>query len=373
MMAKKVVNFVNCSFLIALLAVVACKQRAFNESDTLDLSIPPVEFVDFERQKLLSEFRFARVSPTGEKIFAAAREWENLQEALAFVYAQPGQSANNVSRVLQMAGLSDYDAPLPSSMFEKVKRKGGLVIQLPNNSQSTARLIEDHFEGALPVGAMIAFCVGRDCAGEQGEIQIGIVGHIDDSHAVHLWHNNWFRPENRLWRKHMIPLAWYQAGFPRKWMSTPWILRNFDSQGKLSDLEAAVSDMSELDPSNSSMTLVILPEIVKELQAHQSVMTDGLGAVMPFRPRSVSRPHQLVVLPPETPVPICKSLKAAFSSTTHLRGKPRGDVLCQIAQGTLVELISAGQSWSHVSALCPDGRKRDGYVLSAFIVPSCGK
>lgn len=353
--------------------LTACQQRTFNQSETLDTELDAVEPVNFDRQQLLSKHRFERITPTGEKIFAAARAWEKLQEAQASVYAQPFQSANNVSRVLEMAGLPDYSAPQVWALIDSIKRRGGMVIQFPKDSRFSARIIEDHFEGALPVGTLISACVSGSCAGAPEEMHLSLVGSVDSAHNLQLWHNNWFRPENRLWRKYMIPLAWYQAGFPRKWMSTPWLSQIHNSQGKLDDLRGVVPELIELDPSTSLLTAIIVPEILKELREYQAVMTDGLGAVMPFRARSVSRRAEPVELPPVSETSGCNTLKVVSQMPTNLRASARGKMLCQIGQGTQVDLVSQEKNWSRVRAVCPDGQRLEGYVLSALIVSACGK
>ncbi|MEY2988928.1 MAG: hypothetical protein RJB13_2449 [Pseudomonadota bacterium] len=362
-------------FLISSLLhfMTACQKRAFNESETLDVELDEVNLINYDRQKLLSDFRFERITPTGEKIFAASQLWEYQQEANANLYAQPLQSANNISRVFEMAGLTQYSSPLASGLIEAVKRRGGMVIQFPKNSRTAARLLRDHFEGALPVGTLISGCISKECEGELGELPLSVVGHVDNSHVTYLWHNNSYRPENRLWRKHMIPLGWYQAGFPRKWMSTPWLSPSYDAQGNLSDIRIEVPELVELDPSQSVLTAIIVPEILKEIKEFQSVMTDGQGAVMPFRSRSVMHPIQPIELPPAPSISSCNSLKMASSVSLNLRSRPRGELLCQIGQGTQLELVSQEKNWSRVKTVCPDGQRQEGFVLSALVVSGCGK
>ena len=238
-------HFISFVRLVVLFLLTACQPRTFNQSESLDTELDSVERIRFDRKQLLSEHRFERITPTGEKIFEAARAWEMLQETQANLYAQPLQSANNVSKVLEMAGLSEYSSPSPWALVALVKRMGGIVIQFPKNTRTIARIIEDHFEGALPVGTLISGCVSRTCEVESGEVPLGVVGQVDNAHVIHVWHNNGFRPENRLWREHMIPLGWYQAGFPRKWMSTPWLTKSNDSQGMLVDVRSAVPEMIE--------------------------------------------------------------------------------------------------------------------------------
>lgn len=358
--------------LIVSLCVVGCKTRDFNQEQMNDSDLAQVDVVDFERQRLLSKHRFDRITPTGEKIFAAALAWERMQELQAGTFAQPAQCANNVSRVFEMAGVLGYSSPLLWNMVSAAKLRGGFVIELPKNTRSIARVIEDYFEGALPVGTLVSGCLNRDCSGEAGDGHISVVGHVDETDALHLYHNNWFRPENRPWRKHMIPLAWYQSGFLRKWMSTPWVSRSFDAQGRLVDIGVVLPEIDDLDPTNYFVTLTVIPEIIAEMKARQSVMTDGQGAVMPFRPRSVSRPTEPIVLPQRPELNNCKKLKTISPMPTNVRETPNGSILCKLPLGVEVELLTIEKNWSRVRAMCSDGKRVDGFALSALLVPDCG-
>lgn len=372
-MGHRGINIHQAVLLFLSIFVIACQQRQFNQSNTLDSDVALVERVNFERQTILSTYRFDRITPTGEKLFAAAQAWAVQQEAHALSYAQPAQSLNNISRVLEIAGLRGYSSPVLWKMLEAVVRRGGMARELPKSTRAIARIVEDHFEGALPVGAFIIGCSRRDCSGETGDGHVGIVGQVDDSNALHLWHNNWFRPENRPWRSHMIPLSWYQAGFLRKWMSTPWISRVFDAQGKLADIKVELPEISSFDPSYDFVILMVLPEILTELKEQQSVMTDGRGAVMPFRARSILRPDDTIVLPPEPVIERCRILKTSSKRNTNLREQPNGKILCQLAQETVVELEDTQMNWSKVRTVCPDGKRLEGFTLSALLTPDCGK
>lgn len=371
-MQRSLPYILNVCGLMISLCFTGCKKRDFNQEQMSDSDIAQVDVFDFERQRILTDYRFERITPTGEKIFAAAVAWERMQELQARTFAQPAQCANNVSRVFEMAGLSGYSSPLLWNMVSAAKQRGGFVIELPKNTRSIARIIEDYFEGALPVGALISGCVKRDCSGDAGDGHISLVGHVDSSDALRLYHNNWFRPENRPWRTHMIPLAWYQSGYLRKWMSTPWISRSFDVQGRLVDIGVMLPEIDDLDPTNHFVTLTVIPEIMAEIKAHQSVMSDGQGAVMPFRPRHVSRPAQPIVLPELPEFKNCMKLKTISQMPTNVRETPNGNILCKLPLGAEVELLTIEKNWSQVKTMCSDGKRIEGFALSALLVPACG-
>lgn len=361
------------SWLTCALFLAACHSRKFNDSESVDTVFARVAAVDFQRQFLLSNNRFDRITPTGEKLFTAAKAWEVAQEQQATVFAQPGQSLNNIFRVLEMAGLHSYSVPSLGKFLENLGRRGSVVIELPRNTRSIARIIEDHFDGALPVGTLIIGCLQRNCSSAGGDGQVGLLGDLSNTNALHLWHNNWFRPENRPWRKYMIPLAWYQAGFLNRWMSTPWISRIFDTHGRLVDLKVELPEINDTDPSNAFLALIILPEIMQEMKTHQSVTTDGVGAVMPFRKRSSSRSANLVALPTGFLTHNCGNLQTNTSLSAILREYPGGKIICHPLPGSDAELIGVERNWSRIRTVCPDGKNIEGFALSVLLMSRCGK
>jgi hypothetical protein len=168
----------------------------------------------------------------------------------------------------------------------------------------------------------------------------------------------------------MIPLAWYQAGFLRKWMSTPWISQTRNDQGSLVDVGIILPEIDDLDPTNYFVTLTIIPEILQEMRANDALTTDGSGAVMPFR--SAGRPPVQPLPVPQPPVySDCKNLRTISPTPTNLRAEPNGRVICKFPLGTAVERISIKDNWTEVKGTCPDGRPMNGFVLSALVVPAC--
>lgn len=353
-----------------IVGLTSCQPRLFNQAVSPESDDALVQNVRFERQELLGLYRFDRITPTGEKIFAAGLQWVKGQELEAQRYAKPAQCANNVSRVFEMAGLTSYSSPLLLDMVNAARRRGGLVLSLPKDTRTIARLLEENFAGSLPVGTLVSGCLNKDCSGEAGDGHISFVGHVDSSHQTHLWHNNWYRPENRPWRPHMIPLSWYQSGFLRKWMSTPWMSQSRNVSGALVDVGILLPEIDDLDPTNYYVTLTIIPEILNEMRANQSLTTDGFGAVMPFR--SVSRRTDPPLPLPDPPVfSACNSLRTISPTPTNLRVEPNGRVICKFPLATMLERVSNKENWTEVKGICPDGRQMNGFVLSALVVPAC--
>ncbi|MEY3900962.1 MAG: hypothetical protein RL189_268 [Pseudomonadota bacterium] len=357
----------HAAALFAFLMIFSCKERTFNFSE--DVDIAPVGVVSYDREEMLRKHRFDRITPSGENIFAAALRWAAEQESQANQFARPEQSANNISRVLEMAGINSYSSPLLSDVIGQVRARGGWIIPLPRDARSSAQIIESYFAGSVPVGTLVSGCLNPDCSGGASSFHMGVVADVDSNDHLQLMHNNWHRPENRPWRPHMIPLAWFRQGFSSKWMATPWIARTRNEQGSLTSFSAAISEIPIFDPANSSVTLVVIPEILAEIKNSQAVVTDGAGAVMPLRS---SRANSQAT-PPADLVRFaeCKKLKMISAVPANLRDAPKGGVVCKIALGTQVERVNAAGSWTQVRGVCTDGRPESGFVLSSLTIPSC--
>ncbi|NBO38678.1 hypothetical protein EBU99_08855 [bacterium] len=362
--------FFYAGLLVLVFLNSGCKYRIFNSG--VDSDISSVENVRFDRDELLKKNRFDLISPTGEGIFAASLSWMKDQEEEANRYAIPAQCANNVSRVFEMAGITAYSSPLLMDMINAARRRGGKVVSLPKETRSIAKVIEQEFNGALPVGTLVSGCLNRDCSGQAGDGHISIVGDVDADDALQLYHNNWFRPENRPWRPHMIPLDWYQAGYLRKWMPTPWLNRSRSSRGELVDVGVILPEIDDLDPTNYFVTLTVIPEVLNEVESGKGLVTDGAGSVMPFRPHAQpGQPSQPIPRPTPPPLSECNKLKTISPTPTNLREEPNGKIICKFALGTPLERISTEGSWSKVKGVCPDGVNGQGFVLSALVVPTC--
>ena len=244
-----------------------------------------VQSTSASRANLVKNNRFHLITPTGQKIMASAFDWLKGQEREADSYAQPAQCANNVSRVYENAEIYGYSSPLLSDIVDSVAARGGIVMKLPKDPEAMARKLKTLWGGRIPAGSFVSGCVNQDCSGNAGDGHISLVGNIDSAGRIQLYHNNWYRPDNEgvLWKEHMIPLSWFNAGFLRKWMATPWIYLQRDTEsGSPSTVQPALPAIDDLDPTNYYVTLSIPAEIVDEVNAGQGVVTDGLGSVKAF-------------------------------------------------------------------------------------------
>ncbi len=242
--------------------------------------------VAYNRNDMLTRNRFHLITPTGEKVMASALQWLKGQENEAGSYAQPAQCANNLSRVYENAGIFNYSSPLLSDMVDAVRNRGGLVVNLPKSKAGIAQTIATIFGGKIPVGSFVSGCVNQDCSGEAGDGHIAMVGDIDSAGQIKIYHNNWYRPDNEggVWKPYMIPLAWYNSGFMRKWMPTPWIYINRNAGNQLPEsIQVPLPAIDDLDPTNYFLTVSIPAEILSEVQQNQGVMTDGKGKVTAFK------------------------------------------------------------------------------------------
>ena len=271
----------NALILVPLVSVISCGvQQSGQKSDARILE------VTYNRSDLLGRNRFHLITPTGEKVLASALQWQKGQEHEANSYAQPAQCANNLSRVFENAGIYGYSSPLLSDMVEAVRARGGLVITLPKSKAGIAQSFASIFGGKIPVGSFVSGCLNADCSGEAGDGHIAMVGDIDSAGQIKIYHNNWYRPDNAggAWKPHMIPLAWYNAGFKRKWMPTPWIYINRNASTQIPEsVQVPLPAIDDLDPTNYFVTVTIPVEILNEVKQNKGVMTDGKGKVTTFK------------------------------------------------------------------------------------------
>ena len=241
--------------------------------------------VSYNRDTLLKSNRFHLITPTGEKIMASSFAWLKAQEREAGSYAQPAQCANNVSRVYENADIYRYSSPLVDNVVDAVAARGGMVVSLPKDPAGIARKLKGLWGGRIPAGSFISGCLNEDCSGNAGDGHISIVGNIDTSGRVQIYHNNWYRPDNEggQWKEHMIPLSWYNSGFLRKWMPTPWIyIQRYATSGTPTTIQSSLPAIDDLDPANYYVKISIPVEILNEIKSGKAVMTDGKGAIKAY-------------------------------------------------------------------------------------------
>jgi hypothetical protein len=227
--------------------------------------------------------KYELITPTGVKLMKATFEWEREQKLTenARRYAQPAQCATNVSKVFAKAGLGRYSSPLVPELVNQIRRNGGLVRTLPKSKAGILKVINDEFNGQLPVGTLISGCLYADCSGNAGDGHVAMVGDVDDQGALLAYHNNWYRPDNEggQWKPHMIPMDWYNKGYRRMWMSTPWmnIFRSPPRVGSAVDFQVILPAIDDLDPTNYHVTLSIPQEILSEVRSGQGWALDRDG------------------------------------------------------------------------------------------------
>jgi hypothetical protein len=351
-----------------LVALTGCgtqpNQETESNTETLNVVSAPTEQTPSE---FLQKNRFHLITPTGEKIFAAMKAWEAGQVAEAKYFAQPAMCATNASRVLEMAGIRSYSSPLLMTMVNAVRKRGGLVMELPKNRAEIAKMVKTVFNGRIPVGSFVSGCLNKDCSGQAGDGHIALVGDIDESGYIKIYHNNWYRPDNnpqRQWFPYMIPMEWYNKGFRRKWMPTPWIYLHRDSAGAPKDIQVRLPEIDDLDPTNYYVTLTIPVEILNEVKANKGLITDGKGLVQSFSAGVAAPPKA------NTPCTTVKVSDPADPKGVNLREAPSGNVLCMLPNGSKAELLRKEGSWARVKAQC-NGKQVEGFVFSAFSQSFC--
>ncbi|MEN9826694.1 MAG: hypothetical protein RI953_2439 [Pseudomonadota bacterium] len=348
---------------------LGCKPRSFN-SEGLSPSEAPVQSIESNPQDVYSKTRFHLVTPTGAKIFAAIKAWESGQLKQPGIYAQPAMCASNASRVLEMAGVTGYSSPLLVDMVNAVKKRGGLVLQLPKDPIAISQKLKGIFGGRLPVGTFVSGCLRPDCSGQAGDGHIALVGDIDDSGYIKIYHNNWYRPDNapdKRWREFMIPMDWYNKGFRRMWMATPWIYIKRDNLGLPSNIQVRLPEIDDLDPTNYYVTVSIPGEIMKEVAANKGLVTDGKGEVKPFMASPAPSKNDSPDLAKCDALTI---LDKNDPNGVNLRTSPVGQALCMLPNGTKVERLGVEGQWIRVRAEC-QGKPQEGYVFSFLTQPAC--
>jgi len=244
--------------------------------------------LESSRQGLFEDRKYELITPTGELFMAAALRWQIEQEKLANakIFAQPAQCAQNISKVMRIAGFPSYTSPLVPGLLKAIENKGGLIVPLPKNRSAIAKVIAETFGNKIPTGTLVGGCLYKDCSGEAGDGHIAMVGDLDSNGAVKLYHNNWYRPdnENGVWKPQMIPLSWYKLGFKRKFMSTSWmnIFRDPPRVGTAYDVSIEVPAIDDLDPTNYYVTLAVPAEVWTEYKNQQGKVLDREGNQVPM-------------------------------------------------------------------------------------------
>ncbi len=213
----------------------------------------------------LAERRFDLLTPAGLRVFEASQRWLTEQvNHPAFV--QPATCAKNLSRVLEMAGLAGYSSLLVPTMVDRVRAAGGRIVALPKDRTGIIKALNGLYGGRLPAGTLIAGCLNKDCSGKSGDGHIAVVGDVDGRGNILAYHNNWYRPDNAggTWREHMVSKRYYyDLGYRRQWMATPWLRLERDKAGKIVKLTSSLPAVDDLDPMQYHVTLAIPPAVAE--------------------------------------------------------------------------------------------------------------
>jgi hypothetical protein len=225
-----------------------------------------------------ASYRFDALTPTGETIFRSALTWMDEQENHP-EYPKPRMCANNVSHVLEMSGITGYSAEAVVNLIGNVAASG-IEVRLPRDEAGMIPELSGLWGGRIPAGSLVAGCLRASCWVSPGDAHVGIVGDVDADGNILVYHNNWYRPDNNggVWVEHMVSREhYYERGWRRQWMPTPWIKLVRDETGSIVGVESALPAVDDLDPRQYSVRIEVPREIAVEIE--QAVATDGAGGI----------------------------------------------------------------------------------------------
>lgn len=284
---------------------------------------------------------YPHMTPVGKKIMSASEYW--LNEQIKFPkFPQPAMCASNVSVILKLSGLEHYQSPLVPQIVNQIRNSGGIIIPLPKSPIGLAKTLDLVFHGRIPTGSLVSGCLRIDCSGEKGDGHIGIVGFTDAEQRIHLYHNNWFRPDNfnppqrRPW---MVSEYYYNQGLIRQWMTTPWLRLGKNQTGEVSSQEVILPEIDDLDPTNYYVTLSIPREVVEGSQLAFEQLPDGTT----------------LKLPPLDFEKLCRHIRVKSAGGANLRSAPDGEIVSGSAQFDLLERVEDNTDGSLADELFENG------------------
>lgn len=250
----------------ALVAVSGCAADPATEAGEDLLTTVTASEQAKAQAESLAGFHYESLTPSTTKIMSASRWWMKEQDKDAR-YPKPRMCANNVSKVLFLAGLTDIDQEGVRNLIAEVDDGGGKVVKMERTPAKFAKQLNGFANGKLPAGTILAgMNVHTSAPGDQ---HIGFIGHSDPDGTVWIYHNNWYRPANEdgARKPFMVSQANLDRGFERQWMATPWVKLTRDASGKITDAKSLLPALDDMDPFNESyqVTLALLPESVDEL------------------------------------------------------------------------------------------------------------
>lgn len=307
--------------------------------------------VEAAQRTSLSGFTYDSLTPTTTKIMRAARWWMGQQDRESR-YPRPRMCASNVSKVLFLSEMTQFDQEGVRALIGDVRTNGGRVLKMPQDPASFVTKLNTLAGGALPAGTLVAgMNINSSAPGDQ---HVGFVGHTDPDGTVWIYHNNWYRPanENGARKPFMVSDANLRRGFERQWMATPWVRLTRDASGKVTKAVALMPAIDDMDPFNPTfqVTLAILPQVAAELDAGQ---TSG-GDATTFASRS------------------CEVSSSDGSGNVRAEASSASTLLATLSNGATVTAKAKNGAWYTVE-LTTNGRAVSGFMHQSVLTKApCG-
>ena len=230
------------------------------------ISATTSEVTAAQATKLDPTLKFDLITPTAEKMMKASYYWMG-QQGNNPTYPQPRMCASNVSKIMFLSGVTQYNQEGVRNLVADAKSKHAEVHTMPMTSAKFVATLNTIHGGHIPAGTWVA---GESVtSANPGDQHVGIVGHTDAEGVVWIYQNNWYRPDNDngVRQPYMVSDANLKKGFQRQWMATPWLKISRDSSGKVTDVQDIIPAIDDMNPFNGEYqsTLTIPEEIVNEL------------------------------------------------------------------------------------------------------------
>ena len=221
------------------------------------------------------------LTTTGARITSAAQNWGTAQWSERKKYAVPATCAINMTRVFAEAGLPQYKGDSVVAFFNSLQNeirrtKSGQIVRLPKGDPAgVAKALATINGGRIPPGTVILGCTDPTCTKYGPNEHIAVVGGVKGD-TLWSWHNNWLREASfgknvdrdklrASWLgPYMVSRRNVDQGFPRQWMQTPWVKTSATPSGGRR-ATAVVPAIDDLDPNQYYLTVVVPPEIDREL------------------------------------------------------------------------------------------------------------
>ena len=272
-------------------------------------------------EQSLKRYAFTVLTESGKQIFLRAVKYRDIHKAIrkdnkaAYKFTEPLSCALNVYQVMWVNPLdslntsTNRNARSLRQLEAKIRGEGGVVVNIPfpkhypcpgntpshmcskpiiedldngpisffNEPNLYAKLPPGFFDKGIPPGIIVlGYEVNADYA-ESGHS--AIVGDVNESGTIMLYHNNWWRPENStqgMRHAGMVSINNLYHGHrkPRQWMATKWLYFQRDPEhGKIVKIHSITPGIDDLDPLNSRyrIALAIPASIINDFQNNKFV------------------------------------------------------------------------------------------------------